>query len=157
MTWPRKCVFDVLCVRTDEKVMGQIRELQMKPDDFDRVKVIGRGAFGEVQLVRKQCFWKNFRMHLNGLSVCTYIQMLQPVLCGSCRMGPQVIVYLRVRYKKESMCSFVLCRHSGCVFVIDAVVYVWTSMQTQITWLPSILLCQLCGCVMPKAQQQRVL
>ncbi len=43
----------MLCVRTDEKVMGQIRELQMKPDDFDRVKVIGRGAFGEVQLVRK--------------------------------------------------------------------------------------------------------
>lgn len=31
--------------------MGHIRELQMKPEDFDRVKVIGRGAFGEVQLV----------------------------------------------------------------------------------------------------------
>uniref|UniRef100_A0A672PZQ7 Rho-associated protein kinase 2 n=1 Tax=Sinocyclocheilus grahami TaxID=75366 RepID=A0A672PZQ7_SINGR len=38
------------------KVMGHMRELQMKPDDFDRVKVIGRGAFGEVQLVR------NFRI-----------------------------------------------------------------------------------------------
>ena len=35
----------------DEKVMGHIREFQMKSEDFDRVKVIGRGAFGEVQLV----------------------------------------------------------------------------------------------------------
>lgn len=35
----------------DEKVMGHIRELQTKSEDFDRVKVIGRGAFGEVQLV----------------------------------------------------------------------------------------------------------
>uniref|UniRef100_A0A667Z8M1 Rho-associated protein kinase 2 n=1 Tax=Myripristis murdjan TaxID=586833 RepID=A0A667Z8M1_9TELE len=34
-----------------EKVMGHIRDLQMRSEDFDRVKVIGRGAFGEVQLV----------------------------------------------------------------------------------------------------------
>lgn len=34
-----------------ERVIGQIRDLQMKNEDFDRVKVIGRGAFGEVQLV----------------------------------------------------------------------------------------------------------
>lgn len=31
---------------------NEIRELRMKPDDFDMIKVIGRGAFGEVQLVR---------------------------------------------------------------------------------------------------------
>lgn len=36
---------------SDEKVIGQTRDLQMKSEDFDRVKVIGRGAFGEVQLV----------------------------------------------------------------------------------------------------------
>ena len=35
----------------DEKVIGRIRDLQMKMEDFERVKVIGRGAFGEVQLV----------------------------------------------------------------------------------------------------------
>ncbi|KAI4886955.1 hypothetical protein NFI96_013285 [Prochilodus magdalenae] len=34
-----------------EKVMGHIREMQTKSEDFDRVKVIGRGAFGEVQLL----------------------------------------------------------------------------------------------------------
>lgn len=37
---------------SDEKVIGQTRDLQMKSEDFDKVKVIGRGAFGEVQLVR---------------------------------------------------------------------------------------------------------
>ncbi|XP_067242619.1 rho-associated protein kinase 2 isoform X3 [Chanodichthys erythropterus] len=45
-----------------EKVMGHIRELQMKPEDFDRVKVIGRGAFGEVQLVRHKASQKVYAM-----------------------------------------------------------------------------------------------
>uniref|UniRef100_A0A671LRH9 Rho-associated protein kinase 2 n=1 Tax=Sinocyclocheilus anshuiensis TaxID=1608454 RepID=A0A671LRH9_9TELE len=44
------------------KVMGHMRELQMKPDDFDRVKVIGRGAFGEVQLVRHKASQKVYAM-----------------------------------------------------------------------------------------------
>lgn len=41
------------------------RDLQMKSDDFDRVKVIGRGAFGEVQLVSIHKFQKN-RHHYFG-------------------------------------------------------------------------------------------
>lgn len=36
----------------DEKVVENIRSLQMKAEDYEVVKVIGRGAFGEVQLVR---------------------------------------------------------------------------------------------------------
>lgn len=35
----------------DEKVVGSLRDLQMKSEDFEKVKIIGRGAFGEVQLV----------------------------------------------------------------------------------------------------------
>uniref|UniRef100_A0A8C2EBL0 non-specific serine/threonine protein kinase n=1 Tax=Cyprinus carpio TaxID=7962 RepID=A0A8C2EBL0_CYPCA len=35
-----------------EKSVSCLRELQVKLDDFDRVKLIGRGAFGAVQLVR---------------------------------------------------------------------------------------------------------
>ncbi|XP_067278312.1 rho-associated protein kinase 2 isoform X3 [Pseudorasbora parva] len=45
-----------------EKVMAKTRELQMKPEDFDRVKVIGRGAFGEVQLVRHKASQKVYAM-----------------------------------------------------------------------------------------------
>lgn len=45
-----------------EKVMNHIRELQMRPEDFDRVKVIGRGAFGEVQLVRHKASQKVYAM-----------------------------------------------------------------------------------------------
>lgn len=33
-----------------EKIVKKIRGLQMKAEDYDVVKVIGRGAFGEVQL-----------------------------------------------------------------------------------------------------------
>lgn len=36
---------------SDEKPANFIREHRMKSHDFDLVKVIGRGAFGEVQLV----------------------------------------------------------------------------------------------------------
>ena len=38
---------------TDEKAVSQLRELQVKLEDFEKVKLIGRGAYGEVQLVRR--------------------------------------------------------------------------------------------------------
>ncbi|XP_056151251.1 rho-associated protein kinase 2 [Lampris incognitus] len=44
--------------------MRQIRDLQMKSEDFERVKVIGRGAFGEVQLVRHRASQKVYAMKL---------------------------------------------------------------------------------------------
>ncbi|XP_060781167.1 rho-associated protein kinase 2 isoform X3 [Neoarius graeffei] len=47
-----------------EAVMGDIRDLQMKPEDFDKVKVIGRGAFGEVQLVRHKASQKVYALKL---------------------------------------------------------------------------------------------
>ncbi|XP_062851487.1 rho-associated protein kinase 2 [Trichomycterus rosablanca] len=47
-----------------ETVMGEVRDLQMKPEDFDKVKVIGRGAFGEVQLVRHRASQKVYAMKL---------------------------------------------------------------------------------------------
>ncbi|XP_066534327.1 rho-associated protein kinase 2 isoform X1 [Hoplias malabaricus] len=47
-----------------EKVMENTRDLQMKSEDFDRVKVIGRGAFGEVQLVRHKASQKVYAMKL---------------------------------------------------------------------------------------------
>uniref|UniRef100_A0AAQ4Q1Z3 Rho-associated protein kinase 2 n=1 Tax=Gasterosteus aculeatus aculeatus TaxID=481459 RepID=A0AAQ4Q1Z3_GASAC len=45
-----------------EAVIKQTRDLQMKSEDFDRVKVIGRGAFGEVQLVRHKASQKVYAM-----------------------------------------------------------------------------------------------
>uniref|UniRef100_A0A8C5B3U5 non-specific serine/threonine protein kinase n=1 Tax=Gadus morhua TaxID=8049 RepID=A0A8C5B3U5_GADMO len=46
----------------DEKAVGQLRELQVKLEDFDRVKLIGRGAYGEVQLVRHKASQKVYAM-----------------------------------------------------------------------------------------------
>lgn len=40
----------------DEKAARQLQELQVKLSDFDKVKLIGRGAYGEVQLVRRDVF-----------------------------------------------------------------------------------------------------
>lgn len=37
----------------DEKAANQLQELQVKLSDFDKVKLIGRGAYGEVQLVSR--------------------------------------------------------------------------------------------------------
>ncbi|KAM6954093.1 rho-associated protein kinase 2-like [Aplochiton taeniatus] len=45
-----------------EKAVGRLRELQIRLEDFDRVKVIGRGAYGEVQLVRHKASKKVYAM-----------------------------------------------------------------------------------------------
>uniref|UniRef100_A0A3B5BBD6 Rho-associated protein kinase 2 n=1 Tax=Stegastes partitus TaxID=144197 RepID=A0A3B5BBD6_9TELE len=45
-----------------EKAASQLRELQVKLEDFDRVKLIGRGAYGEVQLVRHKASQKVYAM-----------------------------------------------------------------------------------------------
>ncbi|XP_061478757.1 rho-associated protein kinase 2 [Rhineura floridana] len=47
-----------------EKVVEKIGALQMKAEDYDVVKVIGRGAFGEVQLVRHKITQKAYAMKL---------------------------------------------------------------------------------------------
>ncbi|XP_071999693.1 rho-associated protein kinase 2 isoform X3 [Engystomops pustulosus] len=47
-----------------EKVVADVRRLQMKAEDYDVVKVIGRGAFGEVQLVRHKNTQKVYAMKL---------------------------------------------------------------------------------------------
>lgn len=38
--------------------------MRMRPDDFTLIKVIGRGAFGEVQLVRHKSTQKVYAMKL---------------------------------------------------------------------------------------------
>ncbi|XP_032398221.1 rho-associated protein kinase 2 isoform X4 [Etheostoma spectabile] len=45
-----------------EKAASQLRELQVKPDDFEKVKLIGRGAYGEVKLVRHKASRKVYAM-----------------------------------------------------------------------------------------------
>ncbi|CAH2246104.1 rho-associated kinase 2 isoform X1 [Pelobates cultripes] len=47
-----------------EKIVSEVRRLQMKAEDYDVVKVIGRGAFGEVQLVRHKSTQKVYAMKL---------------------------------------------------------------------------------------------
>ncbi|XP_053314729.1 rho-associated protein kinase 2 isoform X2 [Spea bombifrons] len=47
-----------------EKIVSEVRKLQMKAEDYDVVKVIGRGAFGEVQLVRHKTTQKVYAMKL---------------------------------------------------------------------------------------------
>ncbi|CAH2284911.1 rho-associated kinase 1 [Pelobates cultripes] len=44
--------------------ISKIRDLRMKAEDYEVVKVIGRGAFGEVQLVRHKSTRKVFAMKL---------------------------------------------------------------------------------------------
>uniref|UniRef100_A0A3B4T5I0 Rho-associated protein kinase n=1 Tax=Seriola dumerili TaxID=41447 RepID=A0A3B4T5I0_SERDU len=45
-----------------EKAVIQLRELQVKLEDFEKVKLIGRGAYGEVQLVRHKASQKVYAM-----------------------------------------------------------------------------------------------
>uniref|UniRef100_A0A672IJU7 non-specific serine/threonine protein kinase n=1 Tax=Salarias fasciatus TaxID=181472 RepID=A0A672IJU7_SALFA len=45
-----------------EKAVNQLRELQVKLEDFEKIKLIGRGAYGEVQLVRHKASKKVYAM-----------------------------------------------------------------------------------------------
>uniref|UniRef100_A0A6Q2YHB4 non-specific serine/threonine protein kinase n=1 Tax=Esox lucius TaxID=8010 RepID=A0A6Q2YHB4_ESOLU len=45
-----------------EQAMVKMRDLQVKLEDFDRIKMIGRGAYGEVQLVRHKVSQKVYAM-----------------------------------------------------------------------------------------------
>ncbi|XP_023190971.1 rho-associated protein kinase 1 isoform X1 [Xiphophorus maculatus] len=47
-----------------KKTISKIRDLRMKAEDYEVVKVIGRGAFGEVQLVRHKSTRKVYAMKL---------------------------------------------------------------------------------------------
>lgn len=49
---------------SDDTVAKDIVNLRMKPDDFNLIKVIGRGAFGEVQLVRHKSTNRVYAMKL---------------------------------------------------------------------------------------------
>ncbi|KAK2496263.1 hypothetical protein MC885_014887, partial [Smutsia gigantea] len=44
--------------------INKIRDLRMKAEDYEVVKVIGRGGFGEVQLVRQKSTWQVYAMKL---------------------------------------------------------------------------------------------
>ena len=48
----------------DGQVAGEIGEKRMRTEDFQQIKVIGRGAFGEVQLVRHNYTKKVYAMKL---------------------------------------------------------------------------------------------
>nr|XP_054603976.1 rho-associated protein kinase 2 isoform X1 [Nothobranchius furzeri] len=45
-----------------DKVVKELQELQVKLEDFEKVKLIGRGAYGEVQLVRHKASQKVYAM-----------------------------------------------------------------------------------------------
>ncbi|CAL8142817.1 unnamed protein product [Orchesella dallaii] len=47
-----------------DKVTAGIGKMRMKPEDFNLIKVIGRGAYGEVQLVRHKSTQKVYAMKL---------------------------------------------------------------------------------------------
>lgn len=49
---------------SDDSVAQDICKMRMRMDDFTLIKVIGRGAFGEVQLVRHKSTQKVYAMKL---------------------------------------------------------------------------------------------
>lgn len=63
----------------DKETIGKIRDLRMKAEDYEVVKVIGRGAFGEVQLVRiSQSFF--FFLNSNIWTSLSFISLEHDIL-----------------------------------------------------------------------------
>jgi hypothetical protein len=66
------------------EVSEEIGEKRMKTDDFNLIKVIGRGAFGEVQLVRHKFTNKVTHFFLSIYFIILYIQYGTDVLLCNC-------------------------------------------------------------------------
>lgn len=56
---------------TDKDTINKIRDLRMKAEDYEVVKVIGRGAFGEVQLVG----------YFNEIKKTIFLKLKNPLVC----------------------------------------------------------------------------
>lgn len=56
---------------TDKDTINKIRDLRMKAEDYEVVKVIGRGAFGEVQLVG----------YFNEIKNIYFLKLKIPLVC----------------------------------------------------------------------------
>lgn len=57
-------VYNVSFIFLDDSVAQDICKMRMRTDDFTLIKVIGRGSFGEVQLVRHKSTQKVYAMKL---------------------------------------------------------------------------------------------
>ena len=71
---------------SDNKICDSVSELRMKASDFNVIKVIGRGAFGEVQLVRHKSTKKVFAMKL----LSKYEMVMQVFDCQEADLAPAV-------------------------------------------------------------------
>lgn len=59
-----KDVIKIITLLSDDSVAQDICKMRMRTDDFTLIKVIGRGSFGEVQLVRHKSTQKVYAMKL---------------------------------------------------------------------------------------------
>ena len=51
-------------VHADDKLVKEINCYRIRSDDFETVKTIGRGAFGEVRLVCAALFYNGSLLHI---------------------------------------------------------------------------------------------
>ena len=68
----------------DNTICDAVSNLRMRASDFTMIKVIGRGAFGEVQLVRHKTNKKVYAMKLlSKYEMVSKKYILQLNSCGS--------------------------------------------------------------------------
>ena len=68
----------------DNTICDAVSNLRMRASDFTMIKVIGRGAFGEVQLVRHKTNKKVYAMKLlSKYEMVSKKYVLQLNFCGS--------------------------------------------------------------------------
>lgn len=99
----------------DKDTVNKMRDLRMKAEDYEVVKVIGRGAFGEVQLVSSVavrlnvfcsicwciCFW----MQSSEAEITYYIYMLYMhfvihyILCMEIHISVSPYLFLFIPWK----------------------------------------------------------
>lgn len=75
-----------LFILADDSIAHDVYKMRMRTDDFTLIKVIGRGAFGEVQLVRHKSTQKVYAMKLLSKFetvriIFNYLSIYNSILC----------------------------------------------------------------------------
>ena len=88
---------------TAKKIVERIKQYRLSRDDFETVKIIGKGAFGEVAVVRAKATGRIYAMKilnkwemLKRAEVCTVINSLIESQTGGsglvdCHVAPRMV------------------------------------------------------------------
>ena len=94
-----------------EKEFSRLQRHQMTADDFDKLAIVGRGAFGEVRIVREKATGKLYAM--KKLKKSDTVRRNQVCVTSHPSSCLQIFLHQRVLLNAVEVCRLSTSRRSG--------------------------------------------